>query len=585
MARPLLKCGRLVALTRGTAASSHRLLPWRHVVRDKCEWGMSVRGWNSRPVTGFRCAASGVSAPVRSGVRQTAAPLQTAAPFQTAAALSACEACRGTGSCSLSGPVSQLPPSPSLWHSKLPCTAGLHGCVGRKTMSSSGVRGSASVKAQTFMSGAEVLAPFEFGPPPGRIPRHCASQNAGTLLAACLTGTGHCVRRQGRWRADSNRDGWMWTSQFTQGPRSRHQMMALMWRGQRWYSVDVVKPVSALTVKRPSRKKTPRAPQEDMWVVDRFTFAYWSVTLTFYLSCPCEVSVWTMEHINLYCSGFRPLPVDAQDALHVQAKYTVDGKKREIFFFRDGSAVFWSMPDVERKEVLKFIRKHDIGRYAPSLILRENEEMDLKYMQGPSGVSGDTLQLKEGQEEGQTTLEKYTFSNALAQSVKLAIWEATLETFVDSIEHVTEDLRDGRKIGMSRREVLRKTGELFTLRHLINLSSDLLDTPDFYWDRAGLEPLYMALCNHLDMARRTRVMNEKLSHCCELTELLSSHLNDAHHTRLEVMIIVLILVEVVFEIVHYIERYLGVPAASEGPTPSTSDPDTQHLVAPSAGLQ
>ena len=39
-------------------------------------------------------------------------------------------------------------------------------------------------------------------------------------------------------------------------------------------------------------------------------------------------------------------------------------------------------------------------------------------------------------------------------------------------------------------------------------------------------------------------MNEKLSHCCELTELLSSHLNDAHHTRLEVMIIILILVEV-----------------------------------------
>ena len=39
-------------------------------------------------------------------------------------------------------------------------------------------------------------------------------------------------------------------------------------------------------------------------------------------------------------------------------------------------------------------------------------------------------------------------------------------------------------------------------------------------------------------------MNEKLNHCCELMELLSSNLNDAHHTRLEVMIIVLILVEV-----------------------------------------
>lgn len=39
-------------------------------------------------------------------------------------------------------------------------------------------------------------------------------------------------------------------------------------------------------------------------------------------------------------------------------------------------------------------------------------------------------------------------------------------------------------------------------------------------------------------------MNEKLSHCCELMDLLRSHLNDAHHTRLEVMIILLIMVEV-----------------------------------------
>ena len=39
-------------------------------------------------------------------------------------------------------------------------------------------------------------------------------------------------------------------------------------------------------------------------------------------------------------------------------------------------------------------------------------------------------------------------------------------------------------------------------------------------------------------------MNEKLTYCCELTDLLSSHLNDKHHTKLEWMIIILITVEV-----------------------------------------
>lgn len=52
-------------------------------------------------------------------------------------------------------------------------------------------------------------------------------------------------------------------------------------------------------------------------------------------------------------------------------------------------------------------------------------------------------------------------------------------------------------------------------------------------------------------------MNEKLNHCVELVELLSSHLSDRHHVRLEWMIIVLIMVEVGFETLHYLDRYLA----------------------------
>jgi len=51
-------------------------------------------------------------------------------------------------------------------------------------------------------------------------------------------------------------------------------------------------------------------------------------------------------------------------------------------------------------------------------------------------------------------------------------------------------------------------------------------------------------------------MNEKLNNCVDLMELVSHHLDDGHHTRLEKIIIYLIMVEVVFEIVHFIERYI-----------------------------
>lgn len=51
-------------------------------------------------------------------------------------------------------------------------------------------------------------------------------------------------------------------------------------------------------------------------------------------------------------------------------------------------------------------------------------------------------------------------------------------------------------------------------------------------------------------------MNEKINHCIELVELLSSHLNDKHHIRLEWMIIILIMIEVAFEVLHYSEKFL-----------------------------
>jgi required for meiotic nuclear division protein 1 len=160
-------------------------------------------------------------------------------------------------------------------------------------------------------------------------------------------------------------------------------------------------------------------------------------------------------------------------------------------------------------------------------------------------------------------LEQYTFSNALALSVKLGIWEASLNKYVESMAFVTEDLKQGIKFKITRPEMLRKTGELFALRHLINLSSDLLDTPDFYWDREQLETLYSQTCNYFNISKRTRVMNEKLNHCVELADLITSNLNDIHHVRLEKIIIYLIMIEVMFECIHYAERYYASASEEE----------------------
>lgn len=43
-------------------------------------------------------------------------------------------------------------------------------------------------------------------------------------------------------------------------------------------------------------------------------------------------------------------------------------------------------------------------------------------------------------------LEKFTYSNAIALSVKLGIWEASLDRYIDSIDYLSNDLKSGKKI-------------------------------------------------------------------------------------------------------------------------------------------
>jgi len=271
-----------------------------------------------------------------------------------------------------------------------------------------------------------------------------------------------------------------------------------------------------------------------------------------------------LEQQNLYIA-YRFFPnsdyeEEPKDVLHVRAKYQIDQEERDIYFFKEGTVVLWNCNDLECGNVLSFLKPVEIDRYEESMVHEEVEQMLFSYVKTDAGPHLKNnrfyLSKKEDKNASAISLEKYTYSNAISLSVKLGTWEASLDNYIDSIEPVIEDLKRGKPLTISRGEMLRKTGELFALRHMINLSSDLLDTPDFYWDREQLENLYSQTCSYFSIPKRTRVMNEKINHCVELADLIRSHLSDNHHVRLEWMIIILIMVEVGFEIVHFIERFL-----------------------------
>nr|XP_045015556.1 required for meiotic nuclear division protein 1 homolog [Jaculus jaculus] len=243
------------------------------------------------------------------------------------------------------------------------------------------------------------------------------------------------------------------------------------------------------------------------------------------------------------------LPRDAANILVMGVeKSAKEGDPGTIFFFREGAAVFWNIKDKTMKHVMQVLEKHEVQPYEVALVHWENEELNYSKTEGQSKLYKGEIKLNSELDADDTILEKFAFSNALCLSVKLAIWEATLDKFIESIQSIPEALKAGKKVKLSHKEVMQKMGELFALRHRINLSSDFLITPDFYWDRENLEGLYDKTCQFLSIARRVKVMNEKLRQCTELTDLMRNHLTEKRALRLEWMIVILITIEVMFEL-------------------------------------
>ncbi|KAI1285683.1 Required for meiotic nuclear division protein 1 -like protein [Halotydeus destructor] len=258
--------------------------------------------------------------------------------------------------------------------------------------------------------------------------------------------------------------------------------------------------------------------------------------------------------VETVCKRYQliDLPEDiVEDAIHFRSR-SESGTPSEAFVFREGSVVFWNVPEVEQESMLALFRQWSLNPYNHEMVKDEKETLDYSHdEQVDTRLRRGSISLN----SKSSLLEQYAFSNALSLSVKLAIWEMLLQDYVEGLEPFAKHMKECRKIGLTEGEVFQKTGQLFALRHDINLRSDLLDTPDFYWDRENLEKLFHQTCATLNIQKRVKVMNEKLNHCCDLMGLLNEHLKDKHHTRLEWMIIILIMVEVGFECIHYYDRY------------------------------
>ena len=274
------------------------------------------------------------------------------------------------------------------------------------------------------------------------------------------------------------------------------------------------------------------------------------------VSATCVAEAFNMPTVTeiLASHGFAIDPdgtgFDSAEVVHARG---VNGG--DIFVFPSGTIVTWSLPpDVVTKQILR------AAEAAHPAVQREVEDLEFTTDSGrdTSTLKGDVVVLGTAREarDGKmldTTLAKVAFSSGLARSTKLAVLESALTEYFESTRNIPALLSKGTSVPrISRHFILRKTGELLSLRARLNHYSELTDSlPDIFWDsrsELGLEGYYELVGRALDVNVRIRTLNQKMDYAQEIASVLREMSSEQHGTRLELIIIVLIAVEVVFEL-------------------------------------
>ncbi|KAF2182578.1 DUF155-domain-containing protein [Zopfia rhizophila CBS 207.26] len=231
----------------------------------------------------------------------------------------------------------------------------------------------------------------------------------------------------------------------------------------------------------------------------------------------------------------------------------------EMFVFSYGVAVFWNFTERQEKDILADLT-FSTSSTGISLATRplneadfETEEFHFEYnpdIPRPR-VYNDMITLKSGDH-----MIKLAMSHAIAQSTKLSLFEERMARTMLQAQYVPKRLALTGKLGMGRTEVVKMIGQLFTSRVDVNLSSNMLDTPNFFWDsEPTLHPLYTAVREYLEIKPRIQVLNERCRVFLDLGEILSDSISDKKMTRITWIIIVLIVLSICVTCLEVLLRF------------------------------
>ena len=226
-----------------------------------------------------------------------------------------------------------------------------------------------------------------------------------------------------------------------------------------------------------------------------------------------------------------------------------DNDDVDIFLFPFGCLTVWGSDEAREKLLLNELKQFEID----SLTEVMSDPINFEYHENADKDHGKTFIDEERNKiilSNRSEYIKLSLSHALAQSVKLIVLERSVSKILEKTSPIQKELANTGSVSLSKKEISKQIGQLFSERYSINLHSDILDTPEFFWRRPSYEPLYLMTAEFQDISVRQGILNHRLDIIQELYNILSNELNYKHSARLEITIVVLIAIEVVLAFSH-----------------------------------
>ncbi len=226
-------------------------------------------------------------------------------------------------------------------------------------------------------------------------------------------------------------------------------------------------------------------------------------------------------------------PAWIRDVVHIGRD-----KEGDIFVFPFGAVVIWGL---EQAQELGWIQR--LHPFLDGVMAKPDTERFTFTTGTAAQIRQDEVTLPYP-----SAMNKLAVSYAIAQSLKLAIFEESIRATITKTEYLPKELKKKGRISLSRKEISKTIGGLFVERNSVNLHTDILDTPEVFWEFPEHDALYRMTAQYLDLNPRVNVLNQRLNIVKELLDVLVTELNHLHTARLEWVIIVLILFEVIIGI-------------------------------------